>query len=169
MKCKRLSYLISFGSSLNENVAHRHKHLSTWSLVGCIVWEVLGGVVLMGKVCHWGPCFEGIQPCSPSHLFFLLSAVCQRCDLSSFCSHPQVCCLVLCFPTMMDSCSSGSTIQNETSSSRVTFGDGVRSLQQKVMDTPFIILSKTHKALCLVVKDVAAFPFVLGDALHFFL
>lgn len=40
-------------SSLNENGPHRHMYLNTWYLVGGIVCEGLGGMVLLDDVCHW--------------------------------------------------------------------------------------------------------------------
>ena len=39
---------------LNENGPHRLIYLKVEPLVNKFVWEGLGGVVLLEKVCHWG-------------------------------------------------------------------------------------------------------------------
>jgi hypothetical protein len=38
---------------LDKNGPHRLICLTTWSSVGRIVWEGLGGVILLAEVCHW--------------------------------------------------------------------------------------------------------------------
>lgn len=38
---------------MNETSPHRPICLNTWSPCGGSVWEGLGGVILLGVVCHW--------------------------------------------------------------------------------------------------------------------
>lgn len=39
---------------LNENDSLGFRCLNPWSLFSGTVWEGLGGVTLLDKVCHWG-------------------------------------------------------------------------------------------------------------------
>ena len=45
--------IVRFCGSLNDNFFHKLICLDTWSSVGRTVWEGLGGVVLLKKLCHW--------------------------------------------------------------------------------------------------------------------
>ena len=38
---------------LNENSHHRLIYLDTCSVIGGTVWEGLGGLAVLGEVCHW--------------------------------------------------------------------------------------------------------------------
>ena len=46
MYVPRDSETVTFHGGINKNVHHRFLYLNTWSLIGGIVWEGLGGMAL---------------------------------------------------------------------------------------------------------------------------
>lgn len=72
------------------NSPHRLICLNVWSLVAGIVWEGVGGVVLLEEECHWGVIeISNIQPLS-THLSLLpvsgVNMLSQQLQLPSLCS-----------------------------------------------------------------------------------
>jgi hypothetical protein len=65
---------------LNENDSLEFRCLNAWSLFSGTVWEGLGGVTLLDKICHWGLALEYLKA-----MLFLVSFLPNACgsDVSS--------------------------------------------------------------------------------------
>lgn len=93
-------------SGLNEDVPYTFRYLSTWSPVVGPIWGLLPNLTLLEKIFHLGQAFSiyGFTPLSAPDLHFLLKL--SMCVLSIL-HLRHACCLLLCFPIMMDFISMG--------------------------------------------------------------
>lgn len=70
----------SYCGGLDEMLHISLWHLKTWSPVGGTVWEGLGVMVLLARVCHWGWAYSFKSPCHSQCALFT-SCLRLRCEL----------------------------------------------------------------------------------------